>query len=184
MATSLWQSPATTPGQVEEEAGLDRGRWGNPHLPTWLWVHPLLLLFPSSPSKGNPTGLGAEISYHHSLCRIIPAALKTLACAHYFQLCTAAYPSRIYKAPSFTPEWALAPQRLARTAIMRRGTGNQGFYTCKGTATGEMNGCCLQRAPSPRTGAEMGVLDASRGSQIPTRLHPWEKPKGHPGLRP
>lgn len=137
-----------------------------------------------SPSKGKPTGLSAEISYHHSLCRVILAGLKTLACAHYFQLCTAAYPSPIYKAPSFTPEWALAPQKLAGTAVTRRGTGNQGFYACEGNAAGEMNGCCLQRAPSPRTGAEMGILDAARGSQIPTRLHPWEKPKGHLGLRP
>lgn len=83
-ATSLWQSPAMTLGQVEEEAGLDRGRLGNPHLLTWLWVHPLLLPFPPSPSKGNPTGLGAEISYHHSLCRVIPAALGSHPCAHYF----------------------------------------------------------------------------------------------------
>lgn len=181
MATSLWQSPAMTAGQVEEEAGLDRGRWGK--LLTWLWVHPLLFLFPPSPSKSNPTGLGAEISYHQSLCRVIPAAMKMLACAHYIQLCTPAYPSPIYKAPSFTPEWALAPQRLAGTAVTRRGPGNQGFYACKGTAAGEMNGCCLQRAPSPRTGAEMGVLHASRGSQIPTKLHPSKKPKRHPGLR-
>lgn len=66
-ATSLLQPPATALGQAEEEAGIDRGRWENPCLLTRLQLHPLLLLFPPSPSKGNPTGLGTEISYHHTV---------------------------------------------------------------------------------------------------------------------
>lgn len=79
-ATSLWQSPATALAQVEKETGLDRGKWGNSRLLTWLQVHPLLLLFPPSLSKSNPTGLDAKIttqSAHSSLLNRKPQFVLT-----------------------------------------------------------------------------------------------------------
>lgn len=63
-----------------KKQGWTEANGGNSRLLTWLQVHPLLLLFPPSLSKSNPTGLDAKIttqSAHSSLLNRKPQFVLT-----------------------------------------------------------------------------------------------------------